>query len=497
MLAAGLFAVNAAEATITFSEQNLANETDVNGTAFSVDNISLVFATGEGSTSPKYYTSGTAVRMYAGNTMTFTIPDGTTVTKLDYVLASQSYSFADDDNAYTASAGTFTADPKTTRTASWTGSVTGGELSIAMNNAKNSSNKWPQFRIVSITVTYSAGVETVCATPKFSVKEGTYYAAQEVTLTCSTDDAKIMYKINDGAETEYTAPIALSEVGTYAVSAYATKDGLENSETATATYVIAAPVEVGSIEDFIMEGESAADGTVFKWTFPVTVTAQMKGDGYGSTYVVDNAGSAMLIYGTQVATYTVGDVIPAGIQGEFANYKGLYELNYPDVDTFGEVTENKGYKPAILQAGNITTADMNKVVYVCGTYTESDSGKTMTDDSGSITVYPQSKWGVTAGTSGESYDLLCAVAVYNSNVQVYPISFDAPGADVKEIAAAASAVRAIEGAVEVAAEGNVAVYNAAGQLVASQQVNGVATIALSRGFYIVRTADATVKVIVK
>ena len=481
MLAAGMTAANAADAYISFPDQGWANQYDLDGQTVNADQVAITFSVGAGQTTPKYYTSGTSVRLYAGNTISFAVPDGGTITKIDMELRDYSYNKADDDSGYTASSGTFTADPYDAYTASWEGS------------AQNSSGKWPQFHIRAITIVYSAGVETECAAPRFSLEEGTYYTAQQVELTTSTADAKIMYAINGGAEQEYNAPIELSEVGEYTISAYAMKDGLDNSATTEATYVIAAPIEVGSIDDFIMNGESDPDA-VYKWTFPVTVTAQMP----GYLYVKDNNEGAMLIYGNDVPTYEVGDVIPAGIVGEYDNYNGLYEMTYPEASSFGEVTENVEVSYPRMAPGEITDADMNKVIYIVNSvYTDNDNGKTMSDASGSINVYYQSRWEVESGVSGQEYDLLCAVAVYKDAVQVYPIEWLDAGAGVEGIEAEAAQVVALDGAVRVNADGNVQIYNAAGQLVASEMVEGSAEINVPAGFYIVRAADTVCKVIVR
>ena len=491
MLAAGMTAANAADAYISFPDQGWANQYDLDGQTVNADQVAITFSVGAGQTTPKYYTSGTSVRLYAGNTISFAVPDGGTITKIDMELRDYSYNKADDDSGYTASSGTFTADPYDAYTASWEGSSQ--NVTITVNNEQNSAGKWPQFHIRAITIVYSAGVETECAAPRFSLDEGTYYTAQQVELTTSTADAKIMYAINGGAEQEYNAPIELSEVGKYTISAYAMKDGLDNSATAEATYEIAAPIEVGSIDEFIMNGESDPEA-VYKWTFPVTVTAQMS----GYLYVKDNNEGAMVIYGNDVPTYEVGDVIPAGIVGEYANFNGLYEMQYPEASSFGEATENVEVSYPRMAPGEITDADMNKVIYIVNSvYTDNDNGKTMSDASGSINVYYQSRWEVESGVSGQEYDLLCAVAVYKDAVQVYPIEWLDAGAGVEGIEAEAAQVVALDGAVRVNADGNVQIYNAAGQLVASEMVEGSAEINVPAGFYIVRAADTVCKVIVR
>ena len=55
MLAAGIFAASAAEATIDFSQQGWSNESEITATTPIGDSgISVAFAKGEGKSAPKY-----------------------------------------------------------------------------------------------------------------------------------------------------------------------------------------------------------------------------------------------------------------------------------------------------------------------------------------------------------------------------------------------------------------------------------------------------------
>lgn len=499
--------VSAATSTLDYAALGYEATTDLDGqTLTTAEGVSVTLAKDAGTTTPKYYTSGSA-RCYAGNTITVAAPEGGTISQIDFVLAAETYNMADNDDAYTASSGTFTADPAEARTAQWTGAD--GNVTISINNAKNAAGKYPQFRICSITVQYIGGAvapPTKCATPKFSVAEGTFYSPVNVELSTTTEGATIVYTLDGGAETTYTEAIAISAVGTHTLTAYAKADGLDNSDTATATYVIAAPVEVGSIDEFIMEGESqASTSVVYKWTFPVTVVKQMP----AYTYVKDNAGAAMLIYGNKVPTYNVGDVIPAGIQGSFVNYNGLYEMSYPDETTFAVATSKVSVPDNVMKPGDITAADMNQVVYLDNvTLTVAD--KTFAADGGSIPYYTQKGWTDVVVPADGVYDVIAAVAIYQkgenpATIQVYPIEFkDAacvpnPEGGVSAIAAANGIHATANGiAVSVNAAAKVNVFNAAGQLVKSANVAaGESTVNVPAGFYLVKVANTVAKVVVR
>lgn len=81
------------------------------------------------------------------------------------------------------------------------------------------------------------------ATPTFSPVAGAVAKGTEVTISTSTEDATIYYTV-DGTEpttesTEYTEAITINEAMT--IKAIAVKDGMPNSDVATAAYTIAAP----------------------------------------------------------------------------------------------------------------------------------------------------------------------------------------------------------------------------------------------------------------
>ena len=86
----------------------------------------------------------------------------------------------------------------------------------------------------------------VVATPTFSPAEGTYTTAQNVAISCATTDATIHYTTDGSTPTAtsdtYTGPIAVNTTTT--IKAIAVKDGMTNSEVASATYTINIPATI-------------------------------------------------------------------------------------------------------------------------------------------------------------------------------------------------------------------------------------------------------------
>ena len=102
----------AATETITFSELGLENGVEL--TTIEGDNVTLTFDVGTGSTTPKYYTSNTTARLYAGNTLTVTS---------DYDITEIVFTFngnytADAEGDMSVSDGTYDYS-----TLTWTGST--------------------------------------------------------------------------------------------------------------------------------------------------------------------------------------------------------------------------------------------------------------------------------------------------------------------------------------------------------------------------------------
>lgn len=101
-------------ATIVFSELGYANAAEV--TDVEKNGINLIFY-GTGSNTPKYYNTGTGVRMYNNNTLTVNAPVGYEITEIKFTYSSESNTFKGTVSVDGASATDFT--PSTT----WSGNA--------------------------------------------------------------------------------------------------------------------------------------------------------------------------------------------------------------------------------------------------------------------------------------------------------------------------------------------------------------------------------------
>lgn len=87
-------------ATYDFSGQSYENATEVSTATF--DGVTVTFDKGTNSNSPKYYTSGTAVRVYAGGTMTVSVAEGKTICRIVITFGD-----GDNTNEITVNVGTY------------------------------------------------------------------------------------------------------------------------------------------------------------------------------------------------------------------------------------------------------------------------------------------------------------------------------------------------------------------------------------------------------
>lgn len=147
VFAASTSSDDGAETTLDFTDQGYANQTAV--TSLTINAVTVTFSKGTNNNyPPKYYSSGTAVRVYGGNT--FTISSDNTITQITITFGS-----SDGTNEITTDSGDYSDG-------TWTGSA--NEITFTIGGS--SGNR----RIQSITVTsagsgasYYTGHTTTCS----------------------------------------------------------------------------------------------------------------------------------------------------------------------------------------------------------------------------------------------------------------------------------------------------------------------------------------------
>ena len=118
---------------------------------------------------------------------------------------------------------------------------------LALYYASSTATNWRCYKSTSTGVPAiqiykvegSSSTETKCVTPTFSVAEGTFYESSiEVELSCTTTDAVIHYTLDGSAPTASSATYsaALEVSATTTIKAIAVKEGLTDSDVASATY---------------------------------------------------------------------------------------------------------------------------------------------------------------------------------------------------------------------------------------------------------------------
>ena len=189
-------------ASIDFSAQGYSNSQVITSANIN-SNVSVAFNKGSGSTSPTYYTSGTAIRCYANNNFVVSTSLGS-ITKI--VLT---YGTDDGSNTITASPGTFTTN-------TWTGNSSSVTFTLGSSG---------QRRIKAIEVTYeNEGSQA----QQVTVASGT-----TVTLTATANEGYHFVnwtKGNTVVSTNATFNLTVTANGTYQA----------NFEENTSTIIVAA-----------------------------------------------------------------------------------------------------------------------------------------------------------------------------------------------------------------------------------------------------------------
>lgn len=207
---------------------------------------------------------------------------------------------------------------------------------------------------------------TQVATPTFNPAQGEYTEAQNVTITCATQGATIHYTV-DGTDPTAESPVyteAISVGETMTIKAIAMKEGMTNSEIASATYTInstqpgedniyvkltTAALTPGKKYIFVYEGEQArAMGTyASNKCNPVDVTINNDEVNIaGKDEIIEfTAGEGPAVIGSDIKQYTLA--FPDGkylAYNSGTNFKIVQTVSDYDTEAFWRIkTHASGY----------------------------------------------------------------------------------------------------------------------------------------------------------
>lgn len=379
----------AEEVTVTFSEQGYENAQEVTELIINSDLTATFDKGGNTSTTPKYYNTGKAYRLYAKNTMTITANNGCVINSISMTTGSGEY-VVNAESTVTSGA---LAINGTNATIS---NIDASEVTFTQGGSKG------HVRIITLTVNYSVPTAAAVATPTFSVEGGTKYNPFSVEI--AAEEGATVYYTLDGTEPTaesavYNEAIAFNEFGTSTtLKAIAAVDGeLSNVASATYSLEVAAPtfsVKGGVYEKLTGEtalkftcetegatiyynnrgGDPKTEGSKSYGTLSVLSTAEVKAVAY-----VENAEGEKIYSGVVSEKYYISPVKPFEKATEFvAGDYIIYSQGYL-AQTLGE-TKSYDYLPQFAVEANGNFIETN--AFYAFTFTEVEGGYTIQDTFG-------------------------------------------------------------------------------------------------------------------
>lgn len=401
----------AGEYSVTFSELGYENAEDV--TEVQIGNVTLTLDKGTNSNSPKYYTTGTALRVYGSNTMTFSSSEN--IVSIEFTVV-KNYGLA----GLAATEGQFSSD-----SLSWAGNT--NSVTISQTRTKGHA------RILSIKVVTTNSGENYVPAPRFSVESGTYYSPQTVNITCPDSTCTIYYWIGDTEEQPYENPIQLDEFGTYVIYAYAHGATGGKSDLVSTTITYAEASTYNTLADLkgacnALSADEAPTVTFACETYELLVT-------YASgqyTFVTDGQ-DAFLFFGSQTALKT-GDKFTGSISGKLYFYNGLRELAISDINVTVNSSDNEVEAIPFSYDDIVYDKDESKLFFMEGVQIADSAlnnrALAAVDEEGNdITLYD--RFDVLKNfkfNTEDSYDVTAILVQYNNDWQFYVTSIVDPNA---------------------------------------------------------------------
>ena len=184
--------------TFDFTAQGWANAQEI--TTLTQDGVTLTFETGGNPTTPKFYTSGNAVRLYAQNTMKIT---GSTLKKVELVFSDTDKQNGNDNEIST--------DVPTYAEPVWTGDA--GELTFTIAPTKSDGKQGGHRRIAKVIVNGGSGDTPTPPTPGDAVT----MTIPEIVAACEASGSE-QTALNASADVVFEAVVVIDKTGGNTIS---------------------------------------------------------------------------------------------------------------------------------------------------------------------------------------------------------------------------------------------------------------------------------------
>lgn len=377
------FSMSAETAEVTFSQLGYSNGQTVASVDVPNSPITIKPEKAGAGTAPSYYDTGSGLRIYAKGTMTVSVPDGYTLTKIVFTASSSSYAVKG-----TVDKGSLSVS---NATSTWTGSAQNIVLTFAADPK--------HCRLQKMVFTYTA---PAAAVENVEIGYTNTASTATVTLTCATDGATIYYGFSEDAITnEYTQPFTVNKHET--VYAYAEK-GADKSYNSSLDLPYFSCKEVLSA----IEKEEVTLIGNYQVIYQAPKNYLLLTDGTSNTLVYGNSG-----------TYPVGTKI-SKIEASVSPYHSLFELTDATLTEGGDGAE---YTPAELITFEGLNYDDNLfdevILKGCTISGKNGNNATIEIDGKSIPMY--NNFGIEF-ENGENYEITGFVWRNYNDLQISPIS---------------------------------------------------------------------------
>lgn len=375
-------------------------------TTVTKDGVTLTFDKGTNSNVPKWYNNGSAVRLYAGSTLTI---EAVGISKVEFTF----------NGGSNLSANTGTYDSGT-----WTGNAN----SVVFTQGGTSGH----VKIQKVAVTFVGDPDALYAPNVLLNDEAPkpVYTTDDLPLVLSfvsnngTEFPTGQYSLMEDPDNEGYSNVAYDfelnmgddailelKYGTNKLSVREVLNWLGEDETVSPwgsiTFTLKDPAPViNSVEEF----NGLADNMEVVFGENLTVVGQT--DAY--LYAQD-AEKGILIYGSDQPTYQFGDIIPAGFTGTKTTYKGAPEMIKPS--GLQEATQNDPPMPLELTPSEVTVENFGRYAAIRGATID---GTTITASGETVTLY--NRFGVDVPSTGTVFDIYGVVGHYNS-AQFMPLRY--------------------------------------------------------------------------